>query len=214
MKKKRSDAQKTRLKLLEAASEVFGKKGFWSATHEDICNRANANTAAINYHFGSKENLYIETWKYAFEKSMKKHPPEGGALPDDPADKRIRGRILSFFRRIVDPEAYDIDIMLKEMANPTGFLIGIISATIEPIEQGFRSVLKEVIGESATKEQVDYCYMSISSLCFGPMLRIRSVKKETGMPKPDFRPLDIGVEKLADYTIKFSMAGINSFKES
>ena len=98
MKKKRIDAQKTRLRLLEAASEVFGKKGFWSATHEDICTKAGANTAAINYHFGSKENLYIEAWKYTFEQSMKKHPPEGGALPTDPASNRIRGRILSFFQ--------------------------------------------------------------------------------------------------------------------
>ena len=99
------------------------------------------------------------------------------------------------------------------MANPTGFLLGVISATIEPNEQIFRSILKEAIGESATKEQIDFCHMSISSLCFGPMLRLRSVNENTAMPKPDFMPLDLGVEKLADYTIQFSMAGIRSFKE-
>lgn len=213
MKKQRSDAQKTRLRLLEAASEIFGKKGFWSATHEDICKKAKANSAAINYHFGSKENLYIEAWKYSFEESMKKHPPEGGALPDDPADKKIRGRILSFFHRLTDPEAYDIDIMLKEMANPTGFLLDVITAKIGPIEHAFRSVLKEAIGEKATEEQIDFCYMSISSLCFGPMLHLRSVDEKTEMPKPDFMPINLGVEKLADHTIRFVMAGIGAFKQ-
>src|SRR4030042_4462080 len=98
MKKPRSDAINTRLSLLEAASEVFGKKGFWSATHEEICSKANANTAAINYHFSSKENLYVEAWKYSFIKSMEKHPPEGGALPGDPVENRMRGRILSFLQ--------------------------------------------------------------------------------------------------------------------
>lgn len=214
MKKPRSDAQKTRLRLLEAAGEVFGKKGYWSATHEEICHKAKANAAAINYHFGSKENLYTEAWKHSFEKSIQKHPPEGGALPDDPAEMKIRGRILSFFQRIADPEANDIDIMLKEMTNPTGFLLEAMMKTVEPIERGFRSVLKEAIGKGATREQVDFCYMSISSLCFGPMLHLRTAEKRTEMPKPEFMPSNLGMKKLADYTIRFSMAGINSFKES
>ena len=213
MKKPRSDAQKTRLRLLEAAGEIFGKKGFWSATHEDICKKAKVNTAAINYHFRNKQNLYTEAWKYSFEKSIKKHPPEGEASPNDPADKKIRERILSFFQRLADPESHDIDIMLKEMANPTGFLLGAIMATTEPIERGFRSVLKEAFGKGATREQIDFCHMSISSLCFGSMLHLRSTLEKTEAPKPDFIPLDLGIEKFADYTIKFSMAGINSFKE-
>ena len=213
MKKQRSDALKTRLRLLEAASEVFGKKGFWSATHEDICNKANANTAAINYHFDSKENLYIEAWKYSFEKSMEKHPPEGGALPGDPPEKRLRGRILSYLQRIADPETYDIDIMLKEMANPTDFLIEVIITATEPIERDFRSILKEVIGEGATKDKIGFCYMSIMCMCFGQMLHFRFVNEDTQPPRPSFMPLDLGVETLADYIIEFIMAGIRSLTQ-
>ncbi len=214
MKKPRSDAQKTRLRLLEAASEIFGNKGFWGATHEDICKKAKANAAAINYHFGNKENLYAEAWKHAFEKSIKKHPPEGKALPDDPADKKIRGRIESFFQRLADPEAYDVDIMLKEIANPTGFLLGVIMEAIEPIDRVFKSVLGEAIGKGATREQIDFCHMSISGLCFGPMLHLRSISKKCEAPKPGFMHLNLEVEELADYTIRFSMAGIRSFKET
>jgi AcrR family transcriptional regulator len=214
MKKQRSDALKTRLNLLEAAGEVFAKKGFWNATNEDICSKANANTAAINYHFGSKENLYIEAWKYSFEKSIVKHPSDGGALPNDPAEKRMRGRILSFLKRIADPETHDIDIMLKEMANPTGLLTEVIAATTEPIDRGFSSILKEFIGERANEEKIGFCHMGLLSLCFGPMLHLRSVNEDTGMPRPSFMPLDLGVEKLADYIIRFSLAGIRSFSET
>lgn len=213
MRKQRSDAQKTRLRLLEAASEIFGKKGFWSATHEDICNKANANTAAINYHFGSKENLYIEAWKHSFEKSMKKHPPEGEALPDDPPEKKMCGRILSYLQRIADPETYEIDIMMKEMTNPTGLLIEVITATNEPIEHDFKSNIREVLGEGANEEKVGFCYMSILGMSMGPMLHLRTVNESPRMPKPNFVPLDLGVEKLADYTIGFIMAGIRSLDE-
>jgi TetR/AcrR family transcriptional regulator, regulator of cefoperazone and chloramphenicol sensitivity len=47
----------TRLQLLEAAGEVFAEVGFRDATVREICRRADANIAAINYHFGDKENL-------------------------------------------------------------------------------------------------------------------------------------------------------------
>lgn len=213
MKKQRSDALKTRLRLLEAASEIFGKKGFWSATHEDICSKANVNTAAINYHFGSKENLYIEAWKYSFEKSMEKYPLEGGALPGDSPEKRMRGRILSYLKRIADPETYDIDIMLKEMANPTNLLIEVITTTTKEIEFASRSLLKELIGKGASDDKIDFCYMSILSMCMGPMQHLRTVNEDPQIPKPNVMQLDIKVENLADYTIKFIMAGILSLNE-
>jgi AcrR family transcriptional regulator len=216
MKKQRSDALKTRLNLLEAAGEVFRKKGYWNSTNEDICNRANANLAAINYHFGSKENLYIEAWKYSFEKSIVKHPSDGGARSNDPAEKRLRGRVLSFLKRIADPETHEIDIMLKEMANPTGLLTEVIATTTEPIDRDFSSIIKELIGKGAKAEQTGFCYMGLISLCFGPMLVLRSVNEDnnTRMPPPSFVPLDLGVEKLADYIIRFALAGIRSFSET
>lgn len=214
MKKQRSDAVKTRLNLLEAAGEVFAKKGFWNATHEEICSKANANTAAINYHFGSKENLYIEAWKYSFEKSMEKHPPEGGALPSDSAEKRLRGRVLSILKRIADPETHEIDIMLKEMANPTGLLAEVITTEIGSVDHDFMSIIKELIGKGAKKEHVGFCYMGLISMCFGPMLHLRPANEDAQMPMPNFLLLDLGVEKLTDYTVKFCLAGFRSFSKT
>ena len=215
MKRQRSDALNTRLNLLEAASEIFGNKGFWSATHEEICSKANANTAAINYHFGNKENLYIEAWKYSYKKSMEKHPPEGGALPGDPVEKRMRGRILSFLQRIVDPETYDIDIMLKEMANPTGLLVEVMPATTEPVDRELRSTIRELIGQGASEYLIGFCYMSLISLCFGAMMLLRTINIDnTRMQPSSVIPADLGVEKLADNIIRFAMAGIRSFRET
>ena len=214
MKKQRSDAINTRQSLLEAAGEVFAKKGFWSATHEEICSKANANTAAINYHFNSKENLYIEAWKHSFEKSMGKYPPEGGALPDDPAEKRLLGRVSSFLKRIADPETHEIDIILKEMANPTGLLTEVIAAKIGQFDGDFISIIKEIMGKGAKAEQTGFCYMGLISMCFGPMLHLRSVNEDAHMPRPEFLPLDLGVERLADYIVRFSLAGIRSFSKT
>jgi AcrR family transcriptional regulator len=213
MKKQRSDALKKRLVLLEAAGEIFAKKGFWNATHEEICSKANANTASINYHFKSKENLYIEAWKYTFEKSNEKYPPDGGALPNDPAEKRLRGRIISFLKRMADKETHDIDIMLKEQANPTGLLAEIIAEKIEPIDRGLFSIIKELMGKEAKAEHIGFCLMGIGSMCFGPMLHKRSVNEDSNMPRLESLPFNLGVEKLADYIVSFSLAGIRSFSK-
>jgi TetR/AcrR family transcriptional regulator, regulator of cefoperazone and chloramphenicol sensitivity len=213
MKKQRSDAVNTRQSLLEAAGEIFAKKGFWSATHEEICSRANANLAAINYHFGSKENLYVEACKYSFEKSMEKYPSEGGASSKDPVEKRLRGRVLSILKRIADPETHEIDIMLKEMTNPTGLLTEVITSKTEPDKSEFDSIIREIIGKGVKEEQVGLCHMGIISMCFGPMLHLRSVKEDDQMPRPEFLPLDLGVEKVADFIVRFSLAGIRSFNK-
>ena len=49
---------KTRQRVLETAVEVFAEHGFRKTTVRDICKRANANVAAINYHFRDKEGLH------------------------------------------------------------------------------------------------------------------------------------------------------------
>ena len=56
----------TKERLLKAASEIFAEKGFRDATVAEICEAAEANIAAVNYHFGNKETLYDEVWLRAF----------------------------------------------------------------------------------------------------------------------------------------------------
>lgn len=48
----------TQQRLLEAAGQVFGEKGFDRATGKEISERAGTNTAAVNYYFGGLEALY------------------------------------------------------------------------------------------------------------------------------------------------------------
>lgn len=50
----------TRNRILNAASDVFVEKGFRGTTIRDICAAADANVAAVNYHFGDKRRLYSQ----------------------------------------------------------------------------------------------------------------------------------------------------------
>src|SRR6185295_8023939 len=58
MAKINENDQTTRQQLLEAAGQIFAQKGFDRTTGKEICDRAGANAAAINYYFQGMEGLY------------------------------------------------------------------------------------------------------------------------------------------------------------
>jgi AcrR family transcriptional regulator len=211
-RRQRRDGKQTRLQLLEAASKVFAAKGFREGTMAEICSKAKANAAAANYHFGSKEGLYVESWRYAFEKSLKIYPPDGSVPSHAPVEERLRGRVLSIMRRILDPESHDFDIVHKEIASPTGLLAGVMQQSMEPIFHGLGLVVHELLGERATEESVRLCLMSIRAQCFGPLLRERRRKMAPGSSLPGSEPLEENVEVLADHVTRFSLAGIREIR--
>lgn len=50
----------TRERIVKAAEVLFASEGFEATSLRAITRRAGVNLAAVNYHFGSKENLLIE----------------------------------------------------------------------------------------------------------------------------------------------------------
>jgi len=54
----KTKSQKTRNRLLTAASRIFAEKGFQESTIAEICEQADSNIASVNYHFRDKETLY------------------------------------------------------------------------------------------------------------------------------------------------------------
>jgi AcrR family transcriptional regulator len=65
----RDRGAETRARLIAAALDVFGREGFEGATTRQIAREADANLAAIVYHFGSKEELYRAVAEYIVERT-------------------------------------------------------------------------------------------------------------------------------------------------
>lgn len=211
-KQRRSDARETQRRLLDAASEVFAEKGFWETTNADICAKAEANTAAINYHFGSKENLYIAAWKHAFERSTEAHPPDGWVSEGAPIAERLRGRILSFLRRTLDPQTQDLELLHKEMACSTGLLDDVTVQALELIHRGFEAISREALGEHASDRDVRFCFMNIMDICVSPAMHMRLSRKEgkqRGLPR---LLTEAEIDLFADHTTQFILGGIQAIR--
>lgn len=122
----KTKSEKTRNRLLTAASRIFAEKGFQESTIAGICEQAETNIASVNYHFRDKETLYLESWRFAFNRELGLYPPNGGVRTDAPAEQRLAGRIRSLINRVADDNSYSFAIINKEMAQPTRLLSDIL----------------------------------------------------------------------------------------
>ncbi|HEY6872986.1 MAG TPA: CerR family C-terminal domain-containing protein [Geobacteraceae bacterium] len=207
MKRKRSGAKKE--KLLAVAGDVFIEKGFRDATVAEICARAEANISAVNYHFGSKEALYQEAWRHSFTESLKAYPMDGGVSKTAPAEERLRGQLTSLIQRIADENNKDFFIAQMEMVNPTGLLQEVMKSELIPMRQQTLALVRELLGPEATEQQVDYCEVSIISMCVHPMVMQR-IAKRTG--DKDMPAMIGDVTAFADHVVMFALAGIDAIR--
>src|SRR5262245_64738187 len=88
----------TRERLIEASARLFAERGFSKVTVREICQRANANVAAVNYHFGGKDGLYQEIVSSAIRtmQSTTDEIREAGAKR--PAEEQLAIFVRTFLR--------------------------------------------------------------------------------------------------------------------
>ena len=60
LKRRAMATDHTRTAILSAAERLYAERGFSDVTLRDIVAEANVNLAAVNYHFGSKDELIAE----------------------------------------------------------------------------------------------------------------------------------------------------------
>jgi AcrR family transcriptional regulator len=78
----RDRGAETRAQLIEAALDVFGRLGFEGASTREIAKAANANLAAIVYHFGGKEALHLAVAEHVAASIMARMGPTLAAAAD------------------------------------------------------------------------------------------------------------------------------------
>lgn len=210
---KRSDGIKTKDRILKAASEIFAEKGYHDATVEDICRHAETNVAAINYHFGSKDQLYAQVWRDAFNMAMAAYPPEGGLDPEASVEQRLRGSIYGMVGRNINPGriGHAGKLLLREMVNPTDVIQDVKRDAIQPLHNRMCRIMGQLLGPQAGQEQILLCAMSVVHQCL--MLGVRLFSG--GIP-PEMKlnmPTERLLETMADHITRFSLAGVSAIRE-
>jgi AcrR family transcriptional regulator len=202
---KRKDGQETRGRLLNVACKVFAQKGYRKAMVADICKRADANVAAVNYYFGGKAGLYAETWRYLFEQFEK---PLLAALEDGSPQEQLRQYIQILLKNYTarGKLGYFSRLYMTELLNPTGLIQDMWHELVDPRRKKLQDIVREIIGPEADHESVLFCEVSIVNQC-----RVLSTVKHSDLEYFLEHPLDAAlIKRLADHIVDFSLAGIRA----
>ena len=215
----------TKTKILEVACKVFAEKGYRDATHAEICRRAGANTASVNYYFASKNGLYRAVFHYLRQKVERLHPLDGG-LPESAApEKRLQAFIHAHLSRVFDPETMgDLHrIRMAEMFDPTGALEDLLADQLAHDREHVQRILRELLRPHESQRDVEWCEMSIVSQCFigAPEPPTKGPRDHFGLnasEPPVKGPRDLfglnasEVDRLTEHIWSFSIAGIKAIR--
>jgi AcrR family transcriptional regulator len=86
--------QETRQQILMAAVAIFAEKGYGRTSVRDIAAVAKVGLSNIIYHFGSKENLYLEAIRFFTLGMAQLNSHFAGLFSVDPADKQAVANML------------------------------------------------------------------------------------------------------------------------
>lgn len=192
----------TKVRLLEAAGEEFAEKGFEGATVRAICDRAGTNLAAVNYHFGDKEQLYEQAVMHAHRCGPGVgHEEISGQSPAE----ALRDYIGSFLSNVVALESptWHQTLMLREMVKPTRASEALVRETIRPRFQRLSAILRQLCPE-ADETRVHALTFSVVGQCLHYKLT-RSISEQL-VGAPSFAKLDL--DYLTDHITRFTLAAL------
>jgi AcrR family transcriptional regulator len=201
----------TRTRVLKAAARLFAANGFKKVTVREICRAADANVAAVNYHFGDKLGLYREVLGKAIETmrgttEAARQAGEGGT-----SEQKLRAYVRVFLQRVVGQgqDTWIHQLMAHEIADPTPALDLVIDQVIRPRIAYLSELVADMLQVPADHEHVLRCVVSVQSQCHAVMTSAVSRRF-----MPDFTNDLTAVDLLATHIAEFSLGGIRSLRSA
>ncbi len=197
----------TKDRILGAAEELFAQHGFASTSLRQVTGLADVNIAAVNYHFGGKDNLIQEVFRRRMdqmsrqrEKSLKK------ALSEQPL--QLESILAAFIRPALamgrdQHGSHFIRVLARAYAEKNDRLRKFLSDNYGGVQRDFAKAIHLVLPE-LSKEQLYWRLDFLSGA-------LTYTLSEFGMIK---RPADeseaVHLEKLTAALISFAAAGFKS----
>ena len=126
----------TKDRILGAAEELFAQFGFTGTSLRQVTSRADVNIAAVNYHFGSKENLVNEVFRRRMDEMTEQRM---GALKT--AVEQHPGELEPILAAFVEPA-----LALAQDRNGGGAFVRVIARAYAEKNDSLRKFLSDQYG--------------------------------------------------------------------
>jgi AcrR family transcriptional regulator len=199
--------QRTREALLEAAGNVFAEKGFDRATGKEICARAGANVAAINYYFGGVEGLYAAVLRLAHNRVISVDHLQVAVARETNAHSQLEAILGMFARAVTGPSSssWVFRVIGREVVAPSRVFSEMRDKEIFPKLRILRPVVAELMGLREDHPAVARACISIVAPCVLLLIGDRRFLKQAF---PSFGFDD--PEAITQHLVSFALAGIAS----
>jgi len=146
-----SEGDTTRDRLLEVAERLFAEKGFDGAPVREITTAAGCNIASVNYHFGSKENLYAQVFQRRLSALREMRVSRLERALEEGGEKASVELVLeTFTTAFLEPLADEsegrliMELMSREMLNPHLPAEVFFEQMIDPVSDSLARTLRRV----------------------------------------------------------------------
>ena len=198
----------TKERILSAAEELFARHGFQGASLRQVTAAANVNLAAVNYHFGSKDNLINEVFRRRLDELTERRL---GALKEAKnSPKPSLDRILEAFVEPALNLASDklggsafMRVLARAYAEHDVSLRKFLSDNYGYVLKSFASAIQELMPE-LDKEALYWRLDFIAGALAYAMSEFGMVKRPTGRTEDEHR------RHAAKEFVRFAAAGLRA----
>jgi TetR/AcrR family transcriptional regulator, regulator of cefoperazone and chloramphenicol sensitivity len=197
-------ADGTRIRLLNSAAAVFAERGYQDATVRQICERAGANVALVNYYFGDKLELYTEVLRFSLQPC-----PGGGRFELPPATvqpamalRLMVGVMIERAFETSDQANLRFRLMLNEFVRPSAATARVVDVVMRPVYDRLREIVGAILGLPADHKTTRLCVHSI----LGQVAHFAHAKPVLGLLWPEMKMGCVDRELVADHITEFSLA--------
>lgn len=206
-----AEGDAARERLLDAASRVFGEKGYYASTVREIVGRAGTNVAAVNYYFQDKLGLYVQVLQRTI--CSQEHQSLRQALSSGGDARAQLGRFVAVMLRrasSAEPGALNFHIMAHEMARPTPALPEVVRDMIRPNYEMLRGLVGQVLESPPDSDTVRLCVHSL----IGQVLHYVHARPVIQILWPELSLEPTGLDRIAEHITRFTLGAMSAMAEA
>ena len=203
----------TKERILDTAEILFAQKGYQAVSVRQITSAAECNLAAVNYHFGNKENLYLEVFRSRWvprAKRLQESFRKSLASQDSLSESAV---VRALAKAFVDGPLSDDErlrhtqLMTREMTQPTKAFKHVAENVIQPFFKEILEQLESVSPDKVSEEEMLLNIFSIFAMVLYFNFARGAVSRLTGRKyDPSFRA------QLVEQITQFSLRGLGAGK--
>lgn len=197
----------TKERILHAAEDLFAQHGFAGTSLRQVTSRADVNIAAVNYHFGSKENLVNEVFKHRMDDmSEKRLSALAKAVENDSSD--LEGILLAFIQPALALTldrhgASFVRVLARAYAEKNDGLRNFLSENYGQVLREFAKAIARCLPQLSKEELYWRMDFTAGALTYA-MADFGLIKRQTGVSEKAH------CEKAAQHLIRFAKAGLQA----